>query len=86
MNDSQPAASYPGFQISAEGLKQVHQALGMYVHQSLELSAALKAQGDLIATMNEQIGRLTASPSDAEPTPIQPTPMQAEISRRRTGG
>lgn len=72
MNDSQPAAPYPGFQITAEGLKQVHQALGMYVHQSLELSAALKAQGDLIATLTEQIGRMTEGPSEVEPTPIKP--------------
>lgn len=71
-------ATYPGFGITAEGLQKLHQALGMYLHQSLEQDIEAKKQQQQqqqqIATLVEQIEALAPAPPAPEQAP--PVPLR----------
>lgn len=85
MSDPQPA-TYPGFEMTAEGLGKMHQALGMYLHQTLELNAArqrdeARHQQEMEA-LAQQFARAAAPQASeanvTEPTPIKPPKAAAQ--------
>jgi protein-disulfide isomerase-like protein with CxxC motif len=79
--------------MTTEGIRQMHQALGMYMHQALEESSARKReraehqqQVEILMQQVEAQGTdPTVPPSEAPDVIDGPVPIKAASSRRAGG-
>lgn len=73
-----PAASYPGFEITADGLGDVHRELGRLYHQAAEKD---RRMGKIL----EVAQQLQAEHAPGHCQPITPTPTIDEIMAQANG-